>query len=39
MRALIRPALTALLVYTVLTGILYPLVITGIAQGFFPQAS
>jgi K+-transporting ATPase ATPase C chain len=37
MRAHIRPALAALLIYTFLTGILYPLVITGIAQGFFPK--
>ena len=37
MRALIRPAFAALLVFTFLTGILYPTVITGIAQGLFPR--
>ncbi len=37
MRSQIRPALMALLVFTVLTGLVYPLVVTGIAQLFFPR--
>ncbi len=37
MRAQIRPALMALLVFTLLTGIIYPLVVTGIAQVVFPH--
>lgn len=37
MRSQIRPALMALLVFTVLTGLVYPLVVTGIAQLFFPH--
>lgn len=36
MRSLIRPALMTLLVFTVLTGLVYPLVVTGFAQLFFP---
>ena len=32
-----RPALVMLLVFTVLTGILYPLAVTGIAQVVFPS--
>jgi potassium-transporting ATPase KdpC subunit len=36
MRNQIRPALMALLIFTVLTGLLYPLVVTGIAQLVFP---
>ncbi|HEV3181952.1 MAG TPA: potassium-transporting ATPase subunit KdpC [Steroidobacteraceae bacterium] len=34
---LLRPALTLFLLLTVLTGILYPLVVTAIAQGLFPR--
>ncbi|HTD13362.1 MAG TPA: potassium-transporting ATPase subunit KdpC [Steroidobacteraceae bacterium] len=34
--AVLRPALSLLLVMTVLTGILYPLVVTGIARVLFP---
>jgi K+-transporting ATPase ATPase C chain len=34
--AVLRPALLLLLVMTVLTGILYPLVVTGIARVLFP---
>lgn len=31
-----RPALVALLVFTVLTGVIYPLTVTGVAQVVFP---
>ncbi len=37
--ASIRTAFTALILFTVLTGIVYPLVVTGIAQGLFPHQS
>jgi K+-transporting ATPase ATPase C chain len=37
MRAQIQPALVALLLFTLLTGVIYPLVITGIAQAAFPH--
>lgn len=36
MRAQIRPALMTLFILTVLTGLVYPLVVTGIAQLIFP---
>ena len=36
MLAQLRPALVALLIFTVLTGVIYPLVVTGIAQVAFP---
>jgi len=36
MRSLIRPALGLFLILTLITGIAYPLVITGIARVFFP---
>ncbi|HTX90478.1 MAG TPA: potassium-transporting ATPase subunit KdpC [Anaerolineales bacterium] len=37
MRTQIRPALMALLIFTILTGLVYPLVVTGIAQLVFPR--
>lgn len=37
MRDHIRPALTMLLFLTVLTGLIYPLAVTGLAQLFFPD--
>jgi K+-transporting ATPase ATPase C chain len=37
MKAQIRPALMILLIFTVLTGLVYPLVVTGIAQLVFPR--
>ncbi len=39
MTALIRPAVSLLLLLTVLTGILYPLAVTGIAQTLFPATA
>ena len=37
MKAQLRPALTLLMLLTVVTGILYPLAVTGIAQLVFPH--
>jgi len=37
MIAQLRPALMTLLVLTVLTGLMYPLAVTGLAQGLFPE--
>jgi K+-transporting ATPase ATPase C chain len=37
MRAQIRPAIMALLIFTVLMGVVYPSVVTGIAQLLFPH--
>jgi potassium-transporting ATPase KdpC subunit len=37
MRTQLRPALVSLVIFTLLTGIIYPLVITGIAQLVFPH--
>ena len=39
MRRQLVPALVAFLVFTVLTGIAYPLVVTGVAAGRFPRPS
>ena len=36
MRAQIRPAIMAILIFTLITGIIYPLVVTGVAQLVFP---
>ena len=36
MKDQLRPALTMLIVLTVLTGLIYPLTVTGLAQLFFP---
>jgi K+-transporting ATPase ATPase C chain len=35
--SLVRPAATMLALFTVLTGVLYPLLITGLAQALFPS--
>jgi K+-transporting ATPase ATPase C chain len=37
MRTLLRPAIVLFLLLTVITGLIYPLVVTGIAQVLFPQ--
>jgi K+-transporting ATPase ATPase C chain len=37
MRSQLRPALVALGIFTILTGLVYPLVVTGIAQVVFPS--
>jgi K+-transporting ATPase KdpC subunit len=37
MRSQIRPALMLLLLFTVMTGLIYPLVVTGLAQLVFPR--
>lgn len=37
MLTLLRPALVALVILTVITGVLYPLAVTGLAQVIFPQ--
>jgi len=36
MRSLIRPAVVLFLILTVITGVVYPLVVTGLAQAVFP---
>ena len=37
MKEQIRPALMMLLIFTVLTGLVYPFSVTGLAQLFFPE--
>jgi K+-transporting ATPase ATPase C chain len=37
MRSQIRPAIVALLLFTVITGVIYPLAVTGIGQLIFPH--
>lgn len=37
MLAHLRPALVLLALFTILTGLVYPLLVTGIAQGLFPS--
>ena len=37
MRCLIRPAVMTLLLFTVLTGVIYPLLVMGVAQLVFPR--
>ncbi|MDG0852738.1 potassium-transporting ATPase subunit KdpC [Roseateles puraquae] len=37
--ALFRPALTLFLLFSLLTGLAYPLVVTGVAQAAFPDAA
>ncbi len=37
MKAQIRPALMAILIFTLITGVIYPLVVTGVAQLVFPR--
>ncbi len=37
MRRELRPAIVSMLVFTVLTGLIYPLAITGLAQVLFPR--
>jgi K+-transporting ATPase ATPase C chain len=37
MRAFLKPAAILLAIFTVLTGLLYPVAVTGLAQAFFPS--
>jgi K+-transporting ATPase ATPase C chain len=37
MTAIVRPAIVLFLILTVITGVVYPLVVTGIAQAVFPR--
>jgi len=36
MLQMIRPALISLLIFTLITGVVYPVVVTGLAQVLFP---
>jgi K+-transporting ATPase ATPase C chain len=37
MRAHLRPAIVSLALFTILTGLIYPLIVTGVAQRLFPR--
>jgi K+-transporting ATPase ATPase C chain len=37
MRTIVRPALLLLVLFTLLTGVVYPLLVTGLAQAAFPR--
>jgi K+-transporting ATPase ATPase C chain len=37
MKPLLRPALTLFVLLSALTGVLYPLAVTGVGQGLFPR--
>ncbi len=39
MKTLLRPAITLFMVLSAITGIIYPIVVTGIAQAVFPESS
>src|SRR5512145_1552967 len=39
MRSLVRPSLMLLLLLTLLTGVAYPALVTGLAQALFPRAA
>ena len=39
MKSLIRPAVSLFLLLTLITGVLYPLAVTGIAEVAFPEAA
>ena len=36
MKSVLRPAISLLLLFTLVTGLLYPLAVTGLAQVLFP---